>query len=177
MFTNILHLKKTKIIHKPIVFSDLHVECIVYELSDFDEVLKQIRSECQKLNIIFMTRKFNSNKYSNDRNYITQLPALHIHVNEQYRNTIFPKHDPINIIKIIKMELSIYNDKLKEKIRKKEERKIYYDELYVWVTSFFRSKTALEKTKEKASEIKLKQKKFNDEPINVELSPINKQKN
>ena len=174
MFTNILHNKKTKSSPTPKVYSDLHIECIVYELSDFDDTLKQIRTECQKLDIIFMTRKFNSNKYSNDRHYITELPALHININDQYKNTIFPKHDYINTMKIIKLEISIYNDKLKEKERKKKERKIYYAELYEWITSIFRSKTALERAKEKQSEKILKQKQFNNDSIMIELSPIRK---
>jgi hypothetical protein len=130
MFTNILHNRITKPKPLPKVYSDLHIECIVYELSDFDDILKQIRIKCQELNIMFMTRKFNSNKYSNDRNFIIKLPALHIFINEQYKNTIFPDYDVSKIINIIKLQISIYNDKLKEKERKKEERKKYYKDLY-----------------------------------------------
>jgi len=178
MFTNILHNRKTKPKPTPKVFSDLHIECIVYELSDFDDILKQIRTKCQELNIMFMTRKFNSNKYSNDRHYIIKLPALHIFINEQYRNTIFPEYDISKMINIIKLELSVYNDKIKERQRKKEERKKYYANLYEYISSFFRSRTALEKENEKKikEEKRLKEEKReaqkNDELVVIELSPI-----
>ena len=136
MFTNIIYPKskqKTKLSTK--VYSDIYVECIVYELSDFDEILKNIRTQCQALNLMFITRKFNSTKYSNDRNYITKLPAFHIHIKDQYRNTFFLNPDPINLIK---MEMSLYADKLKEQKRLIEERDKYFSDLWNRITFYFR---------------------------------------
>jgi len=135
MFTNRLHTIRTaKSKPKPKQYSELRVECVVYELSDFDEILKIVRDNCHELNVLFTTRKFNSSKYSNDRNEIKKLPAFHIYINDQYKNTIYPDSDTI---KIIKMELAFYNDKLERKKRKKLEREIYYADLYNWFTSCF----------------------------------------
>ena len=135
MFTNIIYPKsKQKTKSSPKVYSDIFIECIVYELSDFDDILKNIRNQCQALNLIFMTRKFNSTKYSIDRNYITKLPAFHIHIKDQYRNTFFLNPDPINLIK---MEMSLYADKLKEQKRLIEERNKYFSDLWNGFMSYF----------------------------------------
>jgi len=135
MFTNRLHtIRTSKSKPKPKQYSEVRVECIVYQLSDFDEILKNIRNKCHELDVLFTTRKFNSSKYSNDRNEIKKLPAFHIYIGDQYKNTIYPDNDTI---KNIKMELALYNDKLERKKRKKLEREIYYSDLYNWFTSCF----------------------------------------
>ena len=135
MFTNRLHTIRTaKSKPKPKQYSELRVECIVYQLSDFDEILKNIRNTCHELNVLFTTRKFNSSNYSNDRNEIKRLPAFHIYFGDQYKNTIYPDNDTI---KNIKMELALYNDKLERKKRKKLEREIYYTDLFNWFRSCF----------------------------------------
>ena len=135
MFINRLHTIRTaKSKPKPKQYSEIRVECIVYQLSDFDEILKNIRNKCHELDVLFTTRKFNSSKYSNDRNEIKKLPAFHIYIGDQYKNTINPDNDTI---KNIKMELALYNDKLERKKRKKLEREIYYSDLYNWFRSCF----------------------------------------
>ena len=135
MFINRLHTIRTeKSKPKPKQYSEIRVECIVYQLSDFDEILKNIRNKCHELDVLFTTRKFNSSKYSNDRNEIKKLPAFHIYIGDQYKNTIYPDNDTI---KNIKMEKTLYNDKIERKKRKKLEREIYYADLYNWFISCF----------------------------------------
>lgn len=169
MFINILHSKP-----KPKVktYTDIHVECIVYELSDVDDILKEIRSRCHELNIIFVTRKYNSNKYSNDRYYVTSLPAFHIFIKNNYKCTTYPNKDPL---KTIKTELSIYNQKIREKIKMIEMREKYYNDLYEWIKSLFKNKTALERAEEIKREYeknKNKMKNTNEEIVNEQITPL-----
>jgi len=172
MITNILHVKPKS---KPKIYSDIHIECIVYELSDVDEELKEIRIKCHEMNVMFITRKYNSTKYSNDRHYITSLPAFHIYVKQIYKLTTFPNNEPL---KLIKNEISLYKHKLIEQQRKIEYREKYYDELYQWIKSLFINKTALEKAEEIRRETKKETKIELDssEDITMYLSSMNKNK-
>ena len=170
MINNMLHIKPKS---KPKIYSDIHIECIVYELSDIDDILKEIRIKCHEMNVMFITRKYNSTKYSNDRHYITSLPAFHIYVKQIYKTTTYPNKDPL---KLIKNEISMYKHKLIEQQRKIEYREKYYNELYQWIKSLFINKTALEKAEEIRRESKKETKielDNSDDRINY-LSSINK---
>jgi hypothetical protein len=172
MIPNILHIKPKQ---KQKIYSEIHIECIVYELSDFDEELKDLRIKCHEMNVMFITRRYNSTKYSNDRHYITSLPAFHIYVKEIYKSTIYPNMNPL---KIIKNEMSLYKHKLIEQQRKIEYREKYYDELYQWIKSLFINKTALEKAEEIRRETKKETKIELDssDDRTVYLSSISKNK-
>lgn len=167
MITNMLHVKPKP---KPKIYSDIHIECIVYELSDIDDEIKEIRIKCHEMNVIFITRRYNSTKYSNDRHYITSLPAFHVYVKQIYKLTTFPNKD---VLKLIKNEISLYKHKLLEEQRRIEARLKYYDDLYQWIKSLFINKTALEKAEEIRRETKKETNIKLDDKINY-ITPINK---
>lgn len=122
------------------------------------------------MNVIFITRRYNSTKYSNDRHYITSLPAFHVYVKQIYKLTTFPNKD---VLKLIKNEISLYKHKLLEEQRRIEAREKYYDDLYQWIKSLFINKTALEKAEEIRRETKKETNIKLDDKINY-ITPINK---
>lgn len=125
MFYNLLHFKKKE---KPKEYLSVQLNCIVYDLTDANEpTIREIRDYCQKENIIYSTRRFNSNKYSNDRYYIRELPAFHIFINDGYKRTFYPNTRPYQHIQEVVKE---YKDRIERTKKRKEERKKFYDNFY-----------------------------------------------
>jgi hypothetical protein len=117
------------------------VKFIVDNLSDrFPDVLK-IREYAHSQNINFMTREYNSTKYSDDRHLITSLPAFHIYVNNNCKNTFYLNTRPYQIIQetVEKYEAAL------EKRRLKRSWTTFYTDIKVYIKQLFHRKTALEK--------------------------------
>ena len=132
MFSNILYFKQPK---KEKIYSPVRIYCIVDELSDTkDDTIKYIREYCLQKNIIFESRRYNSYKYSNDRNYIRSLPAFHLHINNNYNRTFYPNTRPIQHID---EGLQIYIDKIERKKKKKENWDRYLDNVGFSLRSLF----------------------------------------
>ena len=84
------------------------IEYIVDDSSDeskhYDQI-KEIIDHYSNTNIIIIMRDFNSNKYSEDRYFVEQLPAFHIYNNNIYQKTFYSNSDAIkNIDAAIKMQ-------------------------------------------------------------------------
>jgi hypothetical protein len=104
--------KSEKIIH-PIT-----VKCVVDDLSKISKDIQDIRDYCHDLNIVFITREFDSAKYSDDRYRIERLPAFHIYVNKCYNKTFYPNTRPYQIIEEI---VEKYIKRLEEDENNKKE--------------------------------------------------------
>lgn len=115
------------------------VKCIVDCLSDRNPDLLAFREYAHSLNINFMTREYNSRRYSEDRDIITRLPAFHIYVKKQYRNTFYPNTRPYQIMQ----------DTVAEYKKNINKQKRTWNELYSQVKKYlytvFHRKTAMER--------------------------------
>jgi hypothetical protein len=90
---NPLHHKAPKKEQYPIT-----VKCIVDCISDKDPSLLPFREYAHSLNINFVTREYDSSRYSDDRDRITRLPAFHIYIKKMYRETFYPNTRPYQIM-------------------------------------------------------------------------------
>jgi hypothetical protein len=135
-------IQKTVNIAKPLrVLHPITVKCIVDELSDRDATVQKIREYAQSLNIIFITREYDSIKYSEDRDFVQRLPAFHIYEKKCYRKTFYPNTRPYQIIQ------DTVNQYL-EKLKKRENRKTwktFFQECIQTLKKVFHRKTALER--------------------------------
>jgi len=126
------------------------VKCVVDCLSDKIEGITKVREYAHSMNIHFMTREYDSKKYSDDRDIITHLPAFHIYVNSSYRNTFYLNTRPYQIIQetVEKYEAS------QQKRRNRRTWTTFYTDIRIYVKKLFHRKTAMERyeeTKEKNS--------------------------
>jgi len=92
------------------------VKYVVDDLSDTNRDIQDLRDYSHRLNITFITREYNSFKYSDDRYNIERLPAFHIYVNSILKKTFYPNTDPY---KVIDETLNKYLEKLEKKKQKK----------------------------------------------------------
>jgi hypothetical protein len=91
---------------------------VVDDLSKISKDIQDIRDYCHDLNIVFITREFDSAKYSDDRYRIERLPAFHIYVNKCYNKTFYPNTRPYQIIEEI---VEKYIKRLEEDENNKKE--------------------------------------------------------
>jgi hypothetical protein len=63
---------------------------IVYVMDDSNTYDLEISKYCNNNYFRFTARPFNSVKYSDDRNNIEKLPAIHIYLERGYMNTLYP---------------------------------------------------------------------------------------
>lgn len=120
------------------------VKCVVDSLSEKIDGITKVREYAHSMNIHFMTREYDSKKYSDDRDIITHLPAFHIYVNSSYRNTFYLNTRPYQIIQEIveKYEAS------QQRRRNKRTWTSFYTDIRIYVKKLFHRKTAMEKHEE-----------------------------
>ncbi len=116
------------------------VKCIVDCLSDKIPELPAFREYAHSLNIQFMTREYNSKRYSEDRDIITRLPAFHIYIKKQYRHTFYPNTRPYQIMQDTVAEY-------KKNINTRTWKDLYID-LKKYLSAVFHRKTAMERYQE-----------------------------
>ena len=117
------------------------VKCIVDCISEVDPQLLPFREYAHSLNINFVTREYDSSRYSADRDIITRLPAFHIYIKKQYKETFYPNTRPYQI-----MQDTVEAYKIKQNIKKKTWTSFYTD-LKARIAALFR-RTAMEKYNE-----------------------------
>lgn len=113
------------------------LKCIVDCLSDKNPEILPFREYAHSLNINFVTREYNSQRYSEDRDMITRLPAFHIYVKKQYRYTFYPNTRPYQII----------HDTLEQYKKNMIKRtwKDLYTNVKTYLYTIFHRKTAMER--------------------------------
>ena len=117
------------------------VKCVVDCLSDKNKEIIKIRDYAHGENVNFITREYNSSKYSEDRMVITRLPAFHIYVNSCYRTTFYVNTRPYQIIEETVTEY-------KDAQEKKRLRKSWLVYLRALLKKVFHRKTAMERYQE-----------------------------
>jgi len=117
------------------------VKCIVDCISDVDPQLLPFREYAHSLNINFVTREYDSWKYSDDRHNIIKLPAFHIYIKKTYRETFYPNTRPYQI-----MQDTVEAYKIKQNIKKRSWTSFYTDLKARLVAIFHR--TAMDKYNE-----------------------------
>ena len=120
------------------------VKCVVDSLSEKIPDILKIRDFAHSMNINFMTREYNSNKYSDDRDHITRLPAFHIYFHNGYRNTFYLNTRPYQIIQELVQEYQ----EAQERKRIRRTWNTFYTELRTYLKAAFKRKTAMDKYKE-----------------------------
>lgn len=116
------------------------VKCIVDCISDADPQLLPFREYAHSLNINFVTREYDSWKYSDDRHNIIRLPAFHIYVKKIYRETFYPNTRPYQI-----MQDAVEAYKIKEQKRlHKRTWTSFYTDLKARLVAIFH-RTAMQK--------------------------------
>jgi len=86
----------------------MQVQYIFQEDVDMnDPNLRKIQEYCEMRNILFTTRLFDSDKYEEDRFYITKLPAIHLYYKTQYYDTYFPDERPVREIRLVYSKFEI----------------------------------------------------------------------
>lgn len=63
-----------------------------------NENFQLVKKFCKDNSIRFMCRGFDSFTKEEDREYIVRLPAIHIYKQDQYINTLFMTHNPVEVI-------------------------------------------------------------------------------
>jgi len=122
------------------------VKCIVDCISEADPQLLPFREYAHSLNINFVTREYDSSRYSADRDIITRLPAFHIYIKKQYKETFYPNTRPYQI-----MQDTVEAYKIKEHKRiHKRTWSSFYTDVKKQLAALFHRKTAMEKYNESA---------------------------
>lgn len=79
--------------------------CFVYK-EETDYAL--LREFCEQRGIRYKSRYFDSYKYSNDREYISRLPAIHIIEDRGWQETVYPGIDAITKIEKYYSDYIVY---------------------------------------------------------------------
>ena len=112
------------------------VKCIVSCLSEKNEEILKVREFSHSVNINFVTREYNSKKFSDDRNNISRLPAFHIYVKTCYINTFYLNR-PYQIIQEVVQEY----EEAQERKRLRRTWHTFYTELKDYLKDTFKRGT------------------------------------
>jgi len=96
------------------------VYCVVWNYSDSNSnaLIKSIKDHTHESGAMFITRIYDSFKYSDDRYQIQRLPAFHIYINGGYNRTFYPNTRPLQHID---ESIGICIKKEENKIKRKEK--------------------------------------------------------
>jgi len=117
------------------------VKCVVDNLSEISKDIQAIREYSHSLNILFITREYNSRKYSDDRIYIERLPAFHIYVKNTYKRTFYPNTRPYQIIQ---QTVEKYIKRLEEIEKNKDDWYRFFNKLVERIKKLMHRKTRIE---------------------------------
>lgn len=76
----------------------VRVCCVVDNLSDSNGDILKIKAHAHNSGATFVTRVYDSRKYSDDCYQITRLPAFHIYISGSYNRTFYPNTRPLQHI-------------------------------------------------------------------------------
>ena len=60
-----------------------------------DPILRKVEEFCEYFNLKFIIREFDSYLFKEDRDYITELPAIQVYTRKYYEDTIYPSKSAI----------------------------------------------------------------------------------
>lgn len=76
----------------------VRVCCVVDDIAHNDARIPPIRSYAHSTGATFISREYDSEKFSDDRNMIERLPAFHIYINKAYQKTFYFDSNPLEQI-------------------------------------------------------------------------------
>jgi hypothetical protein len=120
------------------------IYCIVDDLSDAsrDRLLRDIKTHTIHSGAIFITREYDSMKFSNDRDVIQRLPAFHAYINKSYNRTFYANTRPLQHINEC-IDIYLKGEELKAK-RKERWRNLYMS-FKNWIQKIRHRETAMER--------------------------------
>ena len=122
------------------------IYCIVRDYNESnDVVLHAIRDHTNNSGGIFMTRIYDSRKYSADRDFIERLPALHAYVDNRYIRTFYPNTRPLQHVDEC---IEIHVKRLNAKENRKGIWKNTISSLMDWFKKLTHRKTRMERYEE-----------------------------
>ena len=83
-----------------------------------DRRIPLLRRECVQRGVRFVAREYAPRKYSEDRELIERLPALHAHAGVAYKKTFYPDTNPVATIEDVVKDSKTYLSPREEWIRK-----------------------------------------------------------
>jgi len=100
--SEVLVINQNPIIEKKNRYKNYNISLVVrtFEGKDSLDEFKHIKELCNKYEISFIGREYNSRLYYEDCEHITRLPAFHIYEgpNKRYVGTFYDGTDPFEII-------------------------------------------------------------------------------
>ena len=133
---------KTK--YKEPIKYPVKVYCIVDDLSEASRntQLRDIKNHAISSGAIFLTREYDSRKFSNDRDVIQRLPAFHVYINKSYNRTFYPNTRPLDHINEC---INIYLKQEETREHRKGRWGKWYKSFKNWLGKFKFRETAMEK--------------------------------
>lgn len=167
MSNPIIHLaeeRKASLAKKKIQYP-VKVYCIVDDLSDAsrDTLIKQIREHALQSKVIFSTRVYDSTKYSNDRDVITQLPAFHVHIRNVYNRTFYANTRPLDHINEC---VTLYLKGEEEKVQRRAKWLQFYERCKNFLFRLVHKETAMERH-ERETYMSAKKYRFENMKLNI----------
>ena len=122
----------------------IKVYCIVDDLSNASRItiIRDIKTHTLNSGAIFITREYDSRKFSNDRDVIERLPAFHIYINNIYDRTFYSNTRPLDHIN---ESITIHLNNEEKKLKRKEKWKKLYTSFKEWLSKFRYRETAMER--------------------------------
>jgi len=77
---------------------DVRICCVVDSISHTDHRIHEIRSYANSIGATFISREYDSSKFSDDRNMIEKLPAFHAYISKGYVDTFYIDSNPLEKI-------------------------------------------------------------------------------
>ena len=83
-----------------------------------DPIMRKVQEFCEYFRLGFRIRKFDSVELEEDRDNITQLPAIQVYIRKYYEDTIYPNNQPIQSLQELfcKFDIAEMERKAKKQI-------------------------------------------------------------
>ena len=122
----------------------IKVCCVVWDLTDAngDKVIKMIKDHTHKSNAHFMTRVYDSTKYTDDCYQITRLPAFHVYIKGAYNRTFYTNTRPLQHIDEC---IESYIQRVESKKMKKKRWTTLYASFVAWIKKMAHRETRMER--------------------------------
>jgi hypothetical protein len=150
----------------------VRVCCVVWEFPDSNghTVIKAVKDHAHASGAIYMTRLYDSRKYSDDCNVIQRLPAFHIYINGSYNRTFYPDTPILQTLQNIDECIEVCNRRAEQKKKRKERWSKIYTSFKNWLRSLANRETRLERYEREQRAAMVDTTRFRD--VNKNIVPI-----
>lgn len=128
------------------VIYPVHIYCIVDDYADAGSTLIQsIKARALAAGAIVSTRYYDSQKYSDDRNIITRLPAFHVYIENSYDRTFYPNTRPLQHVD---ESVETYLKRVEARQLRSRAWSMYFQRCKAWIKRLLHRRTRMEQYKE-----------------------------